>query len=169
MCGWPVLCGKITYRHLVSASLSTEMSFSAIFVFFVPFRTLNFSSLCDIHVLYIYRGILTCSLFISDVFWCHLHVLLWSLWKYVVTLSLYLCEYISMYLCDVILVYLLGAVLTMSLRSLCRSRWSKQEHKLLLWDSIIHLHPQIIIWWLGHLTRNETRYHNKDKKDENYE
>ena len=50
MCGRPVLCGKITYRHLVSASLSTEMSFSAIFVFFVPFRTLNFSSLCDIHV-----------------------------------------------------------------------------------------------------------------------
>ena len=22
---------------------------------------------------------------------------------------------------------------------------------------------------MGHLTRNETRYHNKDKKDENYE
>ena len=42
MCGRPVLCGKITYRHLVSASLSAEMSFSAIFVFFVPFSTLNF-------------------------------------------------------------------------------------------------------------------------------
>ena len=38
-----------------------------------------------------------------------------------------------------------------------------------MWDSIIHPHPQIIIWWLGHLTRNETRYLNKDKKDENYE
>ena len=30
-------------------------------------------------------------------------------------------------------------ILTMSPRSLCRSRWSDQEHKLLLWDSVIHL------------------------------
>ena len=36
-------------------------------------------------------------------------------------------------------------ILTMSPRSLCRSRWSDQEHKLLLWDSVIHLRTHLII------------------------
>ena len=41
--------------------------------------------------------------------------------------------------------YLFVAILMMSPRSLCRSRWSDQEHKLLIWDSVIRHHPHIIM------------------------